>query len=1065
LQFCFTQFVTQFSRTDAMSNRHDSALSGTLLHCILCSRLMPGLFAGCLLAASVLHANAAVRDDFESAEVSWRPGDADLSYHLDIHQRINTDPHAGHGSELLQISAGAGTYVYFTHELGTARIVAELAPSVWVKANRTGIQLLARVILPHTIDPRTGQPTATLIQGSSYSAVGAWQQLQIGDTPQLLSRQVRALRAQLGPQVDAREAYVDLLLLNVYGGPGQTAVNIDDLEISGVVPRNESMQPAAAVVPSNPSNPAQPMASPFPGAGVGPPAIAAASASGENSYSTPHQVAFNGSLLMVDGRPMFPRIIQSQGEPLVWLKQEGFNVVRTTGPITDQMLAEAQQAGIWLIGPPPQVNQQTPGAEPALAPITPAFAPVLAWHLGSGLAARELPSTAALAKQLRTADRQLRRPLVCNAEEESLAYSRQVDVLTDSRFPLGTSLELKDYGVWLAQRPRLARPGTPLWAVVQTEAAPSVVEQVATLAGKQSPEPTIEADSMRLLLYQAFCGGARGIEFASSSRLDAADNATRQRAAELALLNLELELLQPWGAAGDYVTTATTSNPNISAVVLNADKARLVVAMRIPQGSQYLPAPETSGTSLPSPSGIIAPDLRRKSSDLAAGNSALKDTSKLFQRSGGGNGMLDDNGDQTQLPSFVNPLFPEGVGPVHGTATTLVVPGVPEDYHVYELTPAGLRPLRHQQTTGGTAIALEDFLLTSVVLLTADPIVEQKLRSDTRQLVPRAAKLQRQLTAAMLEQAAAVNSRLSDQSQLPSAATPLATASAGLQKADQLLATADAAWVRDEILAADYYAQAYLAARNAAFPLEHWKREVWERITKLLPSPVSSPLAVDFNTLPEQLNFAASITGPPPGENLLMGGDFENLPGMLQAGWRHFEHTRPDLQTGVELSPVAPFAAQHSLHLQVQTVRPQSPTALAGILVESPPLWVTSAPVHLAAGDAVCIRGQVRVLQPIVGSVDGLMIIDSLGGQPLAQRIDHTDGWREFVMYRAAPYAEDLTLTFALTGIGQAWIDDVSIRPIRRGNVAGPVSPAGPTGPANLTSLGWPNPAFSPQRH
>ncbi|HEY2826018.1 MAG TPA: hypothetical protein VGJ04_00330, partial [Pirellulales bacterium] len=214
-----------------------------------------------------------------------------------------------------------------------------------------------------------------------------------------------------------------------------------------------------------------------------------------------------------------------------------------------------------------------------------------------------------------------------------------------------------------------------------------------------------------------------------------------------------------------------------------------------------------------------------------------------------------------------------------------------------------------------------------------------------------------------------------------------------------------------------------------------------------LPSPVSSPLAVQFDTLPEQIRFAAAITGLPPGQNLLVGGDFENLQTMLQAGWQHSEHSRPDLQASVELSPVAPYADQHSLHLQVQTVKQQTATTLAGALIESPPLWVTSAPVHVAAGDVVCIRGQVRVVQPIVGSVDGLMIFDSLGGPPLAQRFTQTDGWREFVMYRAAPSAQDITVTFALTGIGQVWIDDVSIRPIRRGDAAAP---------ANLTSVGWP---------
>ena len=67
-----------------------------------------------------------------------------------------------------------------------------------------------------------------------------------------------------------------------------------------------------------------------------------------------------------------------------------------------------------------------------------------------------------------------------------MAFSRQVDLLSVCRNPLASSLELKDYSTWLAQRPRLARPGTPLWTVVQTEPAPSVIEQAAELSGRQA---------------------------------------------------------------------------------------------------------------------------------------------------------------------------------------------------------------------------------------------------------------------------------------------------------------------------------------------------------------------------------------------------------------------------------------------------------------------------------------------------------------------------------------------------------------------------------------------------
>ncbi len=71
--------------------------------------------------------------------------------------------------------------------------------------------------------------------GAIYNNPGHWQQLRIDGIPRLLARQLRVLRSQLGTDVDGREAYVQRVLLNVYGGPGVTNVWIDDLEIAGYV--------------------------------------------------------------------------------------------------------------------------------------------------------------------------------------------------------------------------------------------------------------------------------------------------------------------------------------------------------------------------------------------------------------------------------------------------------------------------------------------------------------------------------------------------------------------------------------------------------------------------------------------------------------------------------------------------------------------------------------------------------------------------------------------------------------------------------------------------------------
>jgi hypothetical protein len=100
------------------------------------------------------------------------------------------------------------------------------------------------------------------------------------------------------------------------------------------------------------------------------------------------------------------------------------------------------------------------------------------------------------------------------------------------------------------------------------------------------------------------------------------------------------------------------------------------------------------------------------------------------------------------------------------------------------------------------------------------------------------------------------------------------------------------------------------------------------------------------------------------------------------------------------------------------------------VWLESPPVWITAPPLAVNAGQVLLIHGWVQTPQPITASVDGLLIVDSLGGEPLAQRVRGTSGWQEFGLYRVAPQSGTLTVTFALTGLGEAWLDDVTIQTI-----------------------------------
>jgi hypothetical protein len=158
----------------------------------------------------------------------------------------------------------------------------------------------------------------------------------------------------------------------------------------------------------------------------------------------------------------------------------------------------------------------------------------------------------------------------------------------------------------------------------------------------------------------------------------------------------------------------------------------------------------------------------------------------------------------------------------------------------------------------------------------------------------------------------------------------------------------------------------------------------------------------------------------------------EDVQRMLQAGWSLHSHPSKGVRASGELLGKDPRVGEPSpggyFHLSAAANDPeQTPEVL-----ERPPLLLTTPPVAVKAGQWVRIHGWVRVPGPITGSLDGLLIFDSLGGEPLAERIKQTSDWKEFTLYRAAPATTSLRVTLALTGLGEAWIDNLSVEIVTR---------------------------------
>jgi hypothetical protein len=516
------------------------------------------LLAAALVLVRTAAAQSVVSDGFDSAEPTWRVSQAQGNYRLDSRQRVAQGAHSGAACELVVLSLAPGSQIELALDITPARIIAELMPSVWLRSDRSRPRLSARVVFPHSSDPRTHQPVTRLIAGPSYADVGQWRQLRLSNVPALVAQVARPLRAELGSQFDAHEAYIDRLVLTLSGTGGTTRLWIDDLELPGLVTAES---------------------------------VAAALAS--RAESSPHRIELSGPVLLIDGLPLLPRMIEHQGEPLSFLKSLGFNTVKLAAPPSGELLDEARRAGIWLFCPPPRrAPAEDDDQNNAPLEFGDRYAPVLAWDLGQGHTASELEAMRDWAAETRRADSSVNRPLVCDPLDDLKGYSRAVDILMLHRHVVGTSFELADFETWLRERPALARLGTPIWTTIETQFSRELIEQMSLFSNGQAPEPMVEYEQLRLLTQSAVAAGVRGLLFTSRSPLDATDAPTRTRAAILRLINLELDLVQEWAAAGTRSDTvqaaADSSETGITGAVLPSKHTRLLLPYWTGSGAQYV---------------------------------------------------------------------------------------------------------------------------------------------------------------------------------------------------------------------------------------------------------------------------------------------------------------------------------------------------------------------------------------------------------------------------------------------------------------------------------------------
>ena len=889
------------------------------------------------------------RNTFETSKTAWVKGGGDAPFDEVSHTITDQVQHDGQRSEYinLQVKPG-GNIIYYQYSIGKAPIGEETNASLWLKANRPGPQFMARIVLPNERDPNNlDNRLTTFIRGDAYRNAGRWQRLEISRMVQLAQQQQQLMQAQLKRPLNFTDAYIDALMVNVYGGPGPTEVWIDDLEVGPL---------AADVVKEMP------------------PLVAGNSVTKPTAITRPSSnnmvVEFNGSQILVAGRRIFFHGIRQTDTPLRSLRDAGFNTVFLDSNASPALIKEAADLGLWVV---PQLNvladdtrlNGTDGITKELSRFIDNDA-ILFWHLSSTLSFEQTTLMTRAAKVVRDTD--AGRPVTADVWDGLKPYSRILNLVGVYRWPLMTTLEMPRYREWLEQRRRLANPGTFTWTWIQTQIPDWFTNLLYDRSGTAAfTEPVgPQPEQIRLLTYNALAAGCKGLGF-WSDRFLADSHQGRDRLLCCALLNQELEMLEPFLVGVEESQWVDTSSPDVKAAVLRSAKGIVVLPVWQGKGAQFVP-----------------------------GQAAV---SKL----------------------------------------SLVVPQVSQSNQAWEVTPADVRGLRCERVAGGTKITIPEFGLTSAIVFTADNDVVIRFQTLVRNRRQTAAQYTYDMALYELEKVLKVEENLESQGHsLPDAQHLLADAKSRLK-------TARERWDNRD------FAEAYREGERALRPIRILMRAQWDQAIKGLDTPVASPYAVTFYTLPRHWQFMDEVKRSGVMSNVLPGGDFEIIPERTQDSWKVEEKTIDDVEFQAQRvtqfnAPIIPKAGANSKDaktaakaetiemphegkqcalLQIKAKKAPAPPAL-----ERTQLALTSPTVTLQPGTLVQISAWIRITEAIKASQDGALFYDSVGGEPLAIRLTDPMPWKKITLYRRVPASGNISVILALTGLGAVYFDDVRIEPL-----------------------------------
>ena len=183
------------------------------------------------------------------------------------------------------------------------------------------------------------------------------------------------------------------------------------------------------------------------------------------------------------------------------------------------------------------------------------------------------------------------------------------------------------------------------------------------------------------------------------------------------------------------------------------------------------------------------------------------------------------------------------------------------------------------------------------------------------------------------------------------------------------------------------------------------------------------------------------------GPNLVPSGTFEEfktLAALEAAGWVDVSRNSPDITTHDRDGALAKDQKHRILRLAVQPTDMDRIDRLPPML-DFPQAAIRSPEVKVKAGQF--IRISVEIAKPMYHPEghSGLIIRDSIGGEPLQFRYNHVIfDLTPVVLFRRAPADGVLTVTLGLACYGEAFFNNFKVEVVEGPGTAPPADLAGP---------------------